>query len=942
MIGAVRRRMMLWALLACVAGSAARAGQLPLERVEQMPRHPRPYILRDWAKVARDYDAFVFDVGRKGEHLPLIWWDDTRHNVPIQGFGLPSYVGTPHQTHGSQHEAINCIAAVVGASLVGIDKTDQRGHDFVRMCQRYFNRDNGLRLYQNTVRHSTGGTFWYETYPSLLAAQLLWLYPKTGDLERHLTTTADRMREAILALSDGEGIPDFDHLAFDYARMAPTDNGRWKEPDAAAAYGWLEYMAHVRTGDLKYLDAADRCMRFLERREANPFYEVLLPYGAVLAARMNAELGRDYDVRRLLAWCFGPSASRPGWGVIAETWGGVDASGLTGSIPGGYAFAMNTFDQLSTLAPLPRYDDRWARAIGRYLLHGASAARLFYANAHDTEHQSSADWARRHDRDSCISYEGCRRLGRRPAVASADLRTAFGQRIAEDYTATHVIGERPKWREQVLREAPVGDCDRLEHVWTIPLPETLSAWLSVEARCEDGGDADRGFRFSYATSPDGPYSPLFVVRPPDKGPSQRQKYGCGLPPGVRGTVYVKAEDTDRTAGQRRPDTLCVDALYILYEIGKSPYAMGDAAAGPPRGTATDLALYGASHVGYLGGIVRATDVEQILQIDLLRTDWFHAAAYPTFLYYNPHEEPKTVAVDVGAEARDLYETVAGRFVARGVTGRASVTIAPDSAVVVVVCPAGGTLTHEGRRTLVNGVVVDVGHPTVQIRAPSRGAWLSGRVPIALGVSVPARLSVSRVRVDLDGKAIYDGEPPPQGLAIDTAQQPDGRHVLRATVRAGGIVDRELVVLHFDNGKAAIAFDAQAIASWSARRGASAAAAVRDGRAVVTARSAWGWVVGPPVAIDFDRRPALILDVSDPDPHWVLKLRVAGHGDVYVQPDTADAGKRLLDLRRCILRRHVDAEPVLTGTRQAQFLVGAAGRQGASAAFRSIRLIYQQP
>ena len=53
-------------------------------------------------------------------------------------------------------------------------------------------------------------------------------------------------------------------------------------------------------------------------------------------------------------------------------------------------------------------------------------------------------------------------------------------------------------------------------------------------------------------------------------------------------------------------------------------------------------LYGSSHVGILGGIVRPTNVDGILQLDLLKTDYFHADAYPTYLYYNPHAAEKSV------------------------------------------------------------------------------------------------------------------------------------------------------------------------------------------------------------------------------------------------------------------------------------------------------------
>jgi hypothetical protein len=37
-------------------------------------------------------------------------------------------------------EAINVIPAVVGASLVGIDKSDQYGYNWPLLCEEYFNR----------------------------------------------------------------------------------------------------------------------------------------------------------------------------------------------------------------------------------------------------------------------------------------------------------------------------------------------------------------------------------------------------------------------------------------------------------------------------------------------------------------------------------------------------------------------------------------------------------------------------------------------------------------------------------------------------------------------------------------------------------------------------------------------------------------------------------
>ena len=132
--------------------------------------------------------------------------------------------------------------------------------------------------------------------------------------------------------------------------MKPVDNGRWREPDAAAGIAWLQYAAWRHTGKARHLAAADACLRFLDRRPTNPYYEVLYAWGALTAARMNAELGRRYDTRKMVEWCFGVS-DPPRVGVTLGNWGGYDCAGLVGSVDnrGGYAFTMNTFAQAGAL-----------------------------------------------------------------------------------------------------------------------------------------------------------------------------------------------------------------------------------------------------------------------------------------------------------------------------------------------------------------------------------------------------------------------------------------------------------------------------------------------------------------------------------------------------------------------------------------------------------------
>lgn len=119
----------------------------------------------------------------------------------------------------------------------------------------------------------------------------------------------------------------------------------------------------------------------------------------------------------------------------------------------------------------------------------------------------------------------------------------------------------------------------------------------------------------------------------------------------------------------------------------------------------NLSLYMGNHVGFLGGICSLTDVPGILRWDCVATDWFHAPAYPTYLYYNPFDAPKAIGVRLDRPC-DLYDLVAGDFVARGAKGTCHLTLAPDQAAVVVIVPANGKVERQGTKLLIDGVAVD--------------------------------------------------------------------------------------------------------------------------------------------------------------------------------------------------------------------------------------------
>lgn len=114
--------------------------------------------------------------------------------------------------------------------------------------------------------------------------------------------------------------------------MKPLQGGV-PEPEAAGALAWIFYQAYSQTGDEKYRIGAELCMEFFSDWQENPSYELQYLYGAVLAARMNAEMGTGYDLEKIMNWCFdvGPLrlwAHTLGWGMVVDNWNGMDVSGI--------------------------------------------------------------------------------------------------------------------------------------------------------------------------------------------------------------------------------------------------------------------------------------------------------------------------------------------------------------------------------------------------------------------------------------------------------------------------------------------------------------------------------------------------------------------------------------------------------------------------------------
>lgn len=398
----------------------------------RMPAIPQPYRMRNWSRVSRQFYKVVFDSRASGPFLPLIHMIQATH-IEAHAFVMPSYVDQKPDVRSSA-QALSDMGAVWGATLVGRNMSAGT-INYVRLLERFFDPSVGHGLFGNNFRSANPqATAWYTIFPDITAAAISARYPAERKLAKMCRATALSWADAIPHFKKPDGRYDFNYTGFNFSTMRPVYNGRWREPDMAAGIAWVEYMAWQRWHDPVFLHAAKACMQYLSNlpRSNNPSYEVLTPFGVIAAIRMNVELRKHYPVEKFLYWCFSRYHARPTWGVENAQWDGQDVDGLVGAVNhppqrpwgvGGYAFFMETATQLWALAPVARYDQRYATALGKWILNTANASRLFYGKFHPAARQSDPGWALG---ESLIAYEGLkyrRDYPAQPLIATGDRKS---------------------------------------------------------------------------------------------------------------------------------------------------------------------------------------------------------------------------------------------------------------------------------------------------------------------------------------------------------------------------------------------------------------------------------------------------------------------------------------------------------------------------------------
>ncbi|PKK93732.1 MAG: hypothetical protein CVV61_03170 [Tenericutes bacterium HGW-Tenericutes-6] len=388
--------------------------QKGITRIEQFRSElPENYNIIDFKERALQYDEMVFNFEATGTFFPLIWADET-----YDTYGISAYVGDYRQGLDGSQEAVTAIAAVLSATLLGIDKSNQNGQNFVRPLNVYFNEEEQVVI-NNPSGNSRNISMWYMIYPAILFTQVSMQYEEELQLRENTLKTIESWYQAYLVMND---LNSFDYTGFDFEEMQPYRNHIWREPDSAVGISLLMYYGYKLTDEEKYKDAAIASLDYIHSDYmGSSMYEILLTYGPYLAALYNLEFGTNFDVGKLFDQAFnGNSIPRGGWGMLNDNYQGYAVSGLIGSITdgGGYAFSMNSFATGFIMAKTAKYDARYASSIGKWLNHLISNARYFFPDyaKDDNESMFFSEYATEAQSFNQIAqnifpYEGIRKSG---------------------------------------------------------------------------------------------------------------------------------------------------------------------------------------------------------------------------------------------------------------------------------------------------------------------------------------------------------------------------------------------------------------------------------------------------------------------------------------------------------------------------------------------------
>lgn len=412
-----------WLALFCLS-SGAMEYQRDIPVIQRMTNTLNYAAIPDWKASARLYYQTVFDPAAQGRNLPVIETNGTDN----YSFAFPSNLspGRARKMPGGEFQSAG--SAVLGAERIGIGLTDFNGtYDFRTGALQWFHPAEGVwRNYKpnRSNREIVHGL--YDWLPLVIGAHLSDIY---NDDARYVSNMLAQSA-TILRMAKTMGCPDNPDLTKAYypdtdTAVPATDLGsNYQYHTYAPTLAWLLYMGYQITTNSDYLDCSKSAMEWYLNHPAT--YEGSSAMSPLVMARLNAECGWNGDMSRLLNIFLADVETlsvprdnfrvytsrncRPGGVPLDALAGGnflVDEETPDNSVHG---WSATTYSYAGYIAPVARYDQRYARDIGRFLLNLAHSSRHYMGLGLDGEHQDHLPWRRGFTNGAgfVFSYEGIR------------------------------------------------------------------------------------------------------------------------------------------------------------------------------------------------------------------------------------------------------------------------------------------------------------------------------------------------------------------------------------------------------------------------------------------------------------------------------------------------------------------------------------------------------
>ncbi len=343
-----------------------------IQATQDIPYLPANYQYTNWREKAIKFNEMLFNM----KDYNLIFQELQSKNTGRESMGIVTY--TDEERSSEYAQALTLIGALLSAEKLNKDSIgEDELNKIVQFVESYYNIENGegtILNYQNV--DSTELSFWQQIYPAVAYFMLMDRYEATVDSDALLRNIADTWYEVVMDLGGSDGIVDFNYTGYDFKNKVPFDNGEWTEPDAAAGVALLQYYAFEKFEDRKYIKAATLCMNYMNDFQRNPGYELLYLYLPYLSARLNSVEEYHFNTAKYMEFFFTESDYRHEYGTFKGDFG----TGLIGDRTqyGGTPYSFQSIIGATALAPMLKYDQRYAVEVGRYLLQVTQSLNLFY------------------------------------------------------------------------------------------------------------------------------------------------------------------------------------------------------------------------------------------------------------------------------------------------------------------------------------------------------------------------------------------------------------------------------------------------------------------------------------------------------------------------------------------------------------------------------------